>query len=656
MKYIHLILATLLFLPMSVLADLPQTAEANKVIIVLDASGSMWGQINAEPKIGIAKSVVRDLVKDWDPSIELGLTAYGHRKKGDCSDIEALVPVSHIKPGVIESKLNAINPKGKTPLSQAVMQAAEELKYTEQKATVILVSDGIETCDYDPCEVARKLEASGIDFTTHVVGFDIKEKEAKAQLTCLAENTGGRFLAANDAASLKSSLDEAVQEVARANEKNVHLYAVHHEGGEPLENVSWLVFKAEDQGKKAVSAVAYGRGPTPDYTLEPGLYVAEVKSLGGKATASKEFEVPAEGETTQEVVLPLEGIVKLVAVNRAGEEPLEQVAWHVNTISEDNTKGANVAYGKGAQPEYKLLPGKYLAEVRSLGGKATATQEIEVRPGKKDTIEVVLTQEGIIKLVAVNEPGGKPLNEVHWKVNTLDTEMAKGTNVTYGKGAQPEYKLLPGKYMAVVSSRGGKASAEQEIEVIGGKKTTTEVLIAAEGLLELVAVHQAGGKPLTDVLWEIHSIVAEDSIEKPELVTYGKGAEPSYKLLGGTYLAKVRSRRGMAKVEQEVEVKPLKKNRIEVIFPQEGEIQLSAVTSEGQNPERIYWEVYTLVEADSMEKPEQLKSGGGKTPKYRMLPGKYMARATYDRKKYEKEFEVRPGKITKEELTLSQEG
>ncbi|MCB0333125.1 MAG: VWA domain-containing protein [Bdellovibrionales bacterium] len=653
MKCIHLFLTTLFILPLSVLADLPQPEEANKVIIVLDASGSMWGQINAEPKIGIAKSVVRDLVRDWDPSIELGLTVYGHRKKGDCADIEALVPVSHVQPGQIESKLNSINPKGKTPLSQAVIQAADELKYTEQKATVILVSDGIETCDYDPCEVARKLEASGIDFTTHVIGFDIQEQKAKDQLKCLAENTGGRFLAANDAASLKSSLDEAVKEVARANTNNVHLFAVHHEGGTPLENVSWQVFQV---AKPDSNAVAYGRGPTPDYHLEPGHYIAKVKSVQGKASASKEFEVPAEGELKQEVVLPLEGTVKLVAVNEAGGEPLSDVTWTVNMIAENNELGKTVTYGKGAQPEYTLLPGKYFAEVKSQGGKATARQEIEVRPSENNTIEVVLSQEGIIKLVAVNEPGGKPLNAVNWRVNSLDTETEKGKNVTYGKGAQPEYKLLPGKYTALVSSNSGKASAEQEIEVIAGKKTTTEVVMAAEGILELAAVHQAGGKPLSDVYWEIFTIAPKDSIENPKRVTYGKGAQPSYKLLPGKYLAKVRSRNGMADIGQEVEVKPLKKNRIEVLFPQEGEIQLSAITTEGHQPERISWEVYTLVEADSIEQPERLKFGGGKTPKYRMLPGKYMARATYDQKKYEKEIEVIPGKITKEELTLSQEG
>ena len=74
-------------------------SSSDKVVIILDASGSMWGQVEARPKIDIAKSVVKDLLTEWDDSIELGLTAYGHRRKADCKDIESLVP-----PGKLEKQ------------------------------------------------------------------------------------------------------------------------------------------------------------------------------------------------------------------------------------------------------------------------------------------------------------------------------------------------------------------------------------------------------------------------------------------------------------------------------------------------------------------------------------------------------------------------
>ncbi len=194
-------------------APQPLTAEAPsaRVVLVLDASGSMWGQIEGRPKIVIAREVVRDLLADWDPGVHLGLTAYGHRREGDCADIETLIRPGAVDPAAVVATVEAINPKGKTPLSDAVIHAARELRYQEEKATVILVSDGIETCDRDPCKVAAELEAAGADFTAYVIGFDVTEESALAQLRCLAENTGGTFTAAGDAGSLRDALQRAVE-------------------------------------------------------------------------------------------------------------------------------------------------------------------------------------------------------------------------------------------------------------------------------------------------------------------------------------------------------------------------------------------------------------------------------------------------------------
>lgn len=138
----------------------------------------------------------------------MGLTAYGHRRKGDCSDIETIIQPGANTRAAIAAAVNGITPKGKTPLSAAVIQAAEALKYSEEAATVILVSDGKETCQLDPCEVGRQLEATGVDFTAHVIGFDVDNPADRAQLQCLAENTGGTFRTASNADELADALEE----------------------------------------------------------------------------------------------------------------------------------------------------------------------------------------------------------------------------------------------------------------------------------------------------------------------------------------------------------------------------------------------------------------------------------------------------------------
>ena len=122
MNFRTALLAVFLFM----LALVPARAEeGSRVILVLDASGSMWGQIDGKSKMEIAKDVVGRVVGTWKPENELGLVAYGHREKGSCEDIEVLREPGALDAGDYMSAVNALNPKGKTPMTAAVRMAAE---------------------------------------------------------------------------------------------------------------------------------------------------------------------------------------------------------------------------------------------------------------------------------------------------------------------------------------------------------------------------------------------------------------------------------------------------------------------------------------------------------------------------------------------------
>ncbi len=184
----------------------------DRAIIVFDASGSMWGQLEGKTKIGIAKKTLNKLVSNWDENKQLGLIAYGHRKKGDCKDIETLVPVGKVNKSSMKAIVNKINPKGKTPISASITMAANELKYTEDNATIILISDGKETCNADPCATAAELEKLGVNFTAHVIGFGV-DKKTSEQLQCIADNTGGKYFPADNAEQLKDALEKVIEKV-----------------------------------------------------------------------------------------------------------------------------------------------------------------------------------------------------------------------------------------------------------------------------------------------------------------------------------------------------------------------------------------------------------------------------------------------------------
>ena len=188
-----------------VTATATTSLAAEQTMIVLDASGSMWGQINGKPKLRIAREALTTVLEGVPADMELGLIAYGHRERGCCNDIEGIVkPATGTAPAIIKAADN-MRFLGKTPLSASVIKAAEELRYTEDKATVILITDGLENCNADPCAVGAELAKQGVDFTAHVVGFDLTDAEGK-QVACLAENTGGRYVSASNADELHDAL------------------------------------------------------------------------------------------------------------------------------------------------------------------------------------------------------------------------------------------------------------------------------------------------------------------------------------------------------------------------------------------------------------------------------------------------------------------
>ena len=214
-------------------------------LFILDASGSMWGQINGKAKITIAKQVMAKLVPELADSHRIGLIAYGHRRKADCNDVETLVPLGANNKQAVLKAVQSLSAKGKTPLTRSLKQALKIVQREKQSATIILVSDGIESCGADPCEAVRAAKKSGVKFILHTVGFGLSKKDS-AQLECMAKAGDGEYFQANNAEELLNSTRKALQPMggikitAKVNGKvtNVLLRIVNTASGEVVyENV-----------------------------------------------------------------------------------------------------------------------------------------------------------------------------------------------------------------------------------------------------------------------------------------------------------------------------------------------------------------------------------------------------------------------------------
>ncbi|TPI61514.1 VWA domain-containing protein [Mesorhizobium sp. B3-1-3] len=449
---------------------------ANKVIIILDASGSMWAQIDGKPKLEIARESLRTVLQSVPADDEIGFMAYGHRTKGSCDDIELIVPPQAGSASAISSAADSMKFLGKTPLTAAVKQAAEALKYTEDKATVVLITDGLETCGGDPCALGKELKESGVDFTADVVGFGLTADEGK-QIACLAENTGGKYIQASDEKALQEALVETVAAPAPTPEPapapapepakpefNFMPSVVLAEGDDPITDGNvWEVYKAKSDGTR-------GESVTTEYgaykgNLEPGDYV--VVATDGQAKAEQKIKIEA-GQAYQPLFILNAG--KLILHPRpspgadiAGGAILEFAYPGDHTTTYGDTK--------------VILPAGE-EKVTVTIGSGTITETIQLAAGQtveKDMIVGV----GKAKANAFYTQGGEKAGaDVSWKVYKAAKKL-DGTRdqVTYAYGPDSQFDLPPGDYVMGVDVQA--VSTEQPFSVTVGQMTDVNVTLNA---------------------------------------------------------------------------------------------------------------------------------------------------------------------------------
>jgi Mg-chelatase subunit ChlD len=183
--------------------------DDRSIEIVVDASRSMWGRMDGQPKMVVAKEILQD-VSDWLPDeFNLALRAYGSTSpsdNNDCADSTLLVPFGEENREPIRAAISDLRPLGQTPIAYALSEAAHDFDSLQTGRAVVLVTDGIESCGGDP--VAAALELREQDIMVHLIGFGLGNAadEDAASLQAVADASGGRYITASSAEELKEAL------------------------------------------------------------------------------------------------------------------------------------------------------------------------------------------------------------------------------------------------------------------------------------------------------------------------------------------------------------------------------------------------------------------------------------------------------------------
>ncbi len=173
--------------------------------IVLDVSGSMNAKLGTTTRWQTALEVLTQVVNELPEDLHVGLRVYGHRYASrsaeTCTDTQLVVPIAKLDRTRILEAAARLRPRGETPLIRSVLQTMGDLK-TAGGGSVILITDGEESCKGDARAAAVQLKDSGLNLTLNIVGFTVTGQATEAELGALAGSTGGRYYSAQDGPQL----------------------------------------------------------------------------------------------------------------------------------------------------------------------------------------------------------------------------------------------------------------------------------------------------------------------------------------------------------------------------------------------------------------------------------------------------------------------
>jgi Ca-activated chloride channel family protein len=430
----------------------------------------MWAKLDGKTKKEIASKVLSTTVSNLPDNQNIGLMAYGHRKKGDCNDIEFLVNLNNSSKSNITKSVNDMNALGKTPLARSAQTAINALKESRTKATIILITDGIESCDGDICAVVSKAKDDGIDFKLHVIGFGMKEDET-LQLKCAADAGGGNYYDAENANSLSEGLTDATNQTIDRPEGNFSIYATKN--GEPVD--AWI--KATKAGtNKAVDGSRTYRDTAWVY-LPNGKYDIAIRPLEGTDIPGTSITVEMkEGDIKHENISFDGGTLEVQTLNN-GE------GWDSMVKMKDMNTGKIVAsvrtYGK--QKTMEVPAGIYQISIQALVMKGLETYtEIDNIEVKSSSITPISHDfETGVAIIGVQTSDGELIDAtVNFHESNSNKHVAGGRTYTSANNNPKEFLLNPGSYTVKIVTLGvHKGNSKTFTIVLNKGETVTKSIV-----------------------------------------------------------------------------------------------------------------------------------------------------------------------------------
>jgi len=405
-----------------------------RILFVFDASQSMAGYWESDQKINIARDFLIEIVDSLQElkNVQMALRVYGHQSPvppQNCDDTKLEVPFNTNNALQIRQKLKYLIPKGTTPIAFSLEKAAGDFPpCPDCRNIIILITDGIEACEGDPCAVSRKLQNMGITLKPFIIGIGI-DPEFKKTFDCV----GYYYNAANEK-KFREVLEIVITQVLNTTTAQVNLL---DEDGKPTETDVNMTFYDAISGKiknNIIHTINHKGNPDTLY-LDPLLtYRIVIHTLPpiiidtAWVTAGKHTIIAASAP---------QGYLELKSMGRIEYSDLQ-------AIVRENGKMETLNYQKINEKE-KYIVGKYDIEIPTL--PKIFLEDTEILQSHTTIVEI--PRPGIVTFLSYSAGFGSiyidQVEDMEWIIN-LDPDQKNQSLV-----------MLPGNYIAVYRSRSSKS-------------------------------------------------------------------------------------------------------------------------------------------------------------------------------------------------------
>jgi Ca-activated chloride channel homolog len=426
--------------------------EKTRILFVLDGSGSMEGIWEGnESRMDIAKKILTRLVDSLrdNQNLDLALRVYGHRsprQANNCQDTRLEVPFGAKNHTAIINKLKEITPKGTTPITYALQQAANDFPISQgYRNILILITDGIESCGGDPCAASVEFQRKGIFLRPFIIGLGLDGGKA---LDC-----AGKYIDSQNANSFNNVLNKTIETTFAKTTVSVELL---NSKGRPLESNINISFLNSATGTSAYEFVHYidGQGRPDSVHIDPvPAYDFMVNTLPPILKRNVAIE---NGKHNVLTVSAPQGNLVVKSEGRG---------FMFNAIVRELNR-SEILNQQQSGETYRYLAGNYMVETITFPRR---TFNVTIEPDKTQTVLLPI-------------PGVANINTITRGYGSLFEVLPDGKEVWVCKLGETKsthaYNLLPGTYRVAFRASqapGSKYTGVKTFEVTSGKTVTVNV-------------------------------------------------------------------------------------------------------------------------------------------------------------------------------------